>query len=136
VDEVRAVIHDSNNTTAYLTFSTQIGPKVDQFRIWGPKNSIFLDNTHRMIVKLEASGLKSFLRYFFGPSIMAKEYFRNTWQNIFKFIKSDFHETYGMKTLIEKFYNSVKKNTPPPIPYKEIIRTARIMDAIFEQIKR
>jgi len=39
-----------------------------------------------------------------------------------------------MKELIERFYNSVRGGSPPPIPYREIILTARIMDEIFVQI--
>ncbi len=39
-----------------------------------------------------------------------------------------------MKELIERFYNSIGSGSPPPIPYREIILTARIMDEIFIQI--
>lgn len=39
-----------------------------------------------------------------------------------------------MKEFIERFYNSVGSDSPPPIPYREIILTARIMDEIFVQI--
>ena len=39
-----------------------------------------------------------------------------------------------MKELIERFYDSIRSNGPPPIPYREIILTARIMDEIFAQI--
>ena len=39
-----------------------------------------------------------------------------------------------MKELIERFYNSIRTNGLPPIPYREIILTARIMDEIFAQI--
>jgi len=39
-----------------------------------------------------------------------------------------------MKELIERFYNSIREGTPLPIPYREIILTARIMDEIFAQI--
>ena len=39
-----------------------------------------------------------------------------------------------MKELIERFYNSIRSGSPPPIPYREIILTARIMDEIFVQI--
>ena len=39
-----------------------------------------------------------------------------------------------MKELIERFYNSIRKGNPLPIPYREIILTARIMDEIFAQI--
>jgi len=36
--------------------------------------------------------------------------------------------------LIESFYRSITQGTPVPIPYREILLTARIMDAIFEQL--
>ena len=39
-----------------------------------------------------------------------------------------------MKELIERFYKSVAGQESPPIPYREIILTARIMDQIFAQI--
>ena len=39
-----------------------------------------------------------------------------------------------MKELIERFYNSVRLEKPVPIPYREIILTAQIMDEIFAQI--
>jgi hypothetical protein len=40
----------------------------------------------------------------------------------------------GMKFLIESFYRSVEQDGPVPIPYREILLTARIMDAIFAQV--
>ena len=39
-----------------------------------------------------------------------------------------------MKELIERFYNSIRLRGEPPIPYREIILTARIMDEIFAQV--
>ena len=39
-----------------------------------------------------------------------------------------------MKELIERFYKSIAEQDSPPIPYREIILTARIMDEIFAQI--
>jgi hypothetical protein len=39
-----------------------------------------------------------------------------------------------MKELIERFYNSIRLGDPSPIPYREILLTARIMDEIFAQI--
>lgn len=39
-----------------------------------------------------------------------------------------------MKELIERFYDSIRTGRQPPIPYREIILTARIMDEIFAQI--
>jgi len=40
-----------------------------------------------------------------------------------------------MKYLIESFYQAIVNNSPVPIPYREIVLTAKIMDAIFLQLK-
>ena len=42
----------------------------------------------------------------------------------------------GLKYLIEAFYRSIAQGVPLPIPYREIVLTARIMDEIFEQTRR
>jgi hypothetical protein len=39
-----------------------------------------------------------------------------------------------MKELIERFYNSIRTGAPVPIPYREIILTARLMDEVFAQV--
>jgi hypothetical protein len=36
--------------------------------------------------------------------------------------------------LIENFYRSVAQDLPPPISYREILLTAKIMDEIFIQL--
>ena len=40
----------------------------------------------------------------------------------------------GMKFLIESFYRSILDGTPEPIPHREILLTARIMEAIFKSL--
>lgn len=41
----------------------------------------------------------------------------------------------GVKELIQRFHESITRGTPPPIPYREILLTARIMDSSFAQIR-
>ena len=40
-----------------------------------------------------------------------------------------------MKYLIESFYRSIREDSPVPIPYREILLTSRIMEAIFNQLE-
>jgi hypothetical protein len=40
-----------------------------------------------------------------------------------------------MKYLIEEFYRAIVDGAPDPIPYSEILRTAKIMDIIFSQLE-
>jgi hypothetical protein len=39
-----------------------------------------------------------------------------------------------MKYLIEAFYKSIIEGEPLPIPYREILLTARMMDSIFVRL--
>ena len=43
------------------------------------------------------------------------------------------HQDFGMKELIQRFYQGRSGGGAPPIPYREILLTARIMDSIFAQ---
>jgi len=137
VDEVRVIIRAKDNTTAYFTFSTQIKPVPHQFRIYGPKNSLIVDEDHQMLMKLENRDYKSFLRYFIPPFDFARQNIGNIGFNFKKFLIKDFHlpNDAGLKKLIELFYRSISCNSPLPISYKEILTTSKIMDTIFEQVK-
>ncbi len=135
-DELRAIIKDSAGVTAYFTFSTQIRPALHQFRIYGSKNGIIVDHDQQTLVRLGGIRRKSYLEKFVSPMVLAKEYASNVKYNAMQFAKRDFHMKAGMKYLIENFYKSISEDAPLPIPYREILLTARIMDDIFSQIDR
>ena len=65
---------------------------------------------------------------------MAGQYFANLKTNLRNFLTNDFHMKSGMKYLIESFYRSILEDGPVPIPHREILLTARIMDDIFVQL--
>ena len=136
IDEVRVIIRDENNTTAYFTFSSQIKPVPHQLRLYGPKNSIIVDDDHQIVIKIDDKEYKSYLRYFIPPFQYAKQYITNFKTNFKKFLKRDFHlpNDAALKTLIESFYHAVEGKTPLPLTYQEILLTSRIMDGIFTQI--
>ncbi len=134
VDELRVIISEEERATAYFTFSSQIRPLLHQFRIYGPKNGLILDQDQETLIKLRGDRFKSYAEKFLPPLIFAKQYLGNAKTNIRTFLKNDFHMKSGMKCLIESFYSSVVEDTAPPIPYREILLTARIMDTIFAQL--
>ena len=134
LDEVRVLIRDQNSTTAYFCFSTQLKPGLNTLRICGPRNSIFVDHVSGSLVRNEGRSCKSYLTYFVPPLRSAREHFRNARRNVTNFLRRKLYQDSGMKELIEQFYQSIRGVTPPPIPYREILLTARIMDEIFSQI--
>jgi predicted dehydrogenase len=135
IDELRVMIEDLQSTTAYFTFSSQMRPALHQFRLYGPKNSLILDDDNQTLIPLKGKKYKSYLDQFIPPLTYSRHYLANSTRNIGKFINRDFHMNSGMRFLIESFYRSITADEPLPISYREILLTAEIMDEIFTQVQ-
>jgi predicted dehydrogenase len=135
VDELRVTMWEESGTTAYFTFSSQMRPVVNQFRVYGPRNGLVLDQENETLVLLRGTKYKSYAEHFVSPLVLAKQYVGNTARNACKFLHNDFHMRSGMRCLIEAFYQSIRDGGPPPIPHSEILRTSRILDEIFRQLE-
>jgi predicted dehydrogenase len=136
IDELRVILSEQERVTAYFTFSSQIRPALHQFRIYGAKNGLIVDQDSETLIKMRGNRFPSYLEKFAPSAIFAKQYLSNLSTNVRMFLARDFHMKSGMKFLIESFYRSILEDTPVPIPYREIILTARIMDIIFAQLHR
>jgi predicted dehydrogenase len=134
IDELRVIVAEEERATAYFTFSSQMRPSIHQFRVYGTKNGLFLDQDQETLIKLRGKKFPSYLETFIPHVMFAEQHVGNLMRNVRTFLAGDFHMMSGMKYLIEAFYRSIVHRTPLPIPYREILLTARIMDAIFEQL--
>lgn len=134
IDELRVIIAEEERTTAYFTFSSQMRPTLHEFRIYGAKNGLVLDQDQETLIRLPGARLKSYVEHFVRPVTLARQYLGNLGTNVRLFLGRDFHQKAGMKYLMESFYRSIVEGTPLPISYREILLTARIMDAIFVQL--
>lgn len=133
LDELRVMIRDGSGTTAFFCFSTQI-KGLNQLRVCGPANSMIADIINGSLIRMRNRSHKSYLTYFIPPLWNAMEHFRNAIRNVTNFLRQRLYQDFGMKELIERFYNSIRLGSPVPIPHRETILTARIMDEIFAQI--
>jgi predicted dehydrogenase len=136
IDELRVIIGEASGTTAYFTFSSQMRPSLHQFRVYGAKNGLILDQDEEVLLRLRGARHKSYLAKFIPPVTMTKQQLGNAGGNLRRFLANDFHMKSGMKHLIEAFYRSIVEGSPVPIAYREIVLTARIMDEIFGQLNR
>jgi predicted dehydrogenase len=134
IDELRVIISDEHGVTAYFTFSSQMRPSLHQFRIFGPKNGLLVDQDQEVLLKLRGARFKSYAENFLPPLIYASQFLGNAVTNARTFLARDFHVRSGMKFLIESFYRAIVEGLPIPLPYREILQTARIMDEIFRQL--
>ena len=76
-DEVRVIISDEKQTTAYFTFSSQMRPALHQFRIHGTKNGLVLDQDQETLVLLRGTRYKSYLEKIAPSANFAKQFFGN-----------------------------------------------------------
>jgi hypothetical protein len=134
LDELRVLIRDKSGMTAFFCFSTQIKPALNELRIFGRANSIVVDHVSGSLIRRKSGSYKSYLTYLVPPLQNACEHLGNAGTNIINFLRRRLYQDFGMKELIERFYNSIRSRSAPPVPYREIILTARIMDEIFAQI--
>lgn len=134
IDELRVILSEDQRTTAYFTFSTQMRPAIHEFRIFGSENGLLLDQDHDIVLKLRGKKYKSYADKFVPSFDFARQHLGNLFANSKLFLTNRFHMDAGMGHLIESFHHSIRKDAPPPIPYREILLTARIMDDIFEQL--
>jgi len=134
IDELRVILSEEDSVSAYFTFSSQMRPSLHQFRMYGSKNGLVLDHDQETLIKLRGSRYVSYAEKFVPPVASAGQYFGNLYTNAKSFLANDFHMKSGMKYLIENFYRSISEDLPPPISYREILLTAKIMEEIFIQL--
>jgi predicted dehydrogenase len=134
IDELRVILCEQRRVTAYFTFSSQMRPPLHEFRIYGDKNGLLLDQDQETLVRLRGKRLPSYAEKFIPPIGISRQHLGNVLTNLRTFLRSDFHMKSGMKYLIESFYRAILEGTPDPIPHSEIILTARVMDSIFAQL--
>lgn len=134
-DELRVLMRDRHDTTAIFCFSTQIKPGMNRLRVCGPANSITVDLASGSMLRHIGGSHKSYLTFVMPELNEAREQLRNLGRNTMAILRRRLYQDAGMKELIERFYRSITIGGSPPIPYREILLTARLMDAIFNQIR-
>ncbi len=134
IDELRVILSEDERTTAYFTFSTQMRPAIHEFRIFGSKNGLMLDQDHDIVLRLRGNKYKSYMDKFVPSVDFAKQHLGNLFTNAKLFLTNQFHMDAGMGHLIQSFHDAIRNDSPVPIPYREILLTATIMDEIFAQL--
>ena len=135
IDELRVIVLDgTSNTTAYLTFSSQINPIQHQLRLYGLKNSLILDYATETLMQIRKTNYKSYLNHIVPPFLYGKQFLAQSAGNLKRFVARTLNFESGRRRLIESFYNSIRDWTAEPISYKQILLTSWIMDEIFRQL--
>lgn len=132
-DELRVMIQ-GKSTSAYATFSSHIKPTAHFMRLYGTKNIAHADFVARTLTLEQEPTLPSAIGRLLPAFNMGKQYRREGWKNVGRFIRSDFHFFSGMHHLISGFYDSILHDAPLPISHRDIRRIGWMMDEIFRQL--
>lgn len=89
---------------------------------------------HDILIKLRGRKFKSYADKFIPPALFAKQCLGNLATYVKLLLARDFHVDSGTRHLIEPFYRSIHEGASVLIPYRKILLTARIMDAILDQL--
>jgi predicted dehydrogenase len=134
-DELRVLVRDRKGTTATFCFSTQIKPGINQLRLCGPVNSVTVDFNSGSVIAQRGRSFKSYLTFLAPPLLAAREHLASGWRNLVGIVRQDIYQDSGMTELIDRFHAAVRADGPPPIPYREVLLTARIMDEVFARMR-
>ena len=133
LDELRVMLQGVH-VTAYATFSAHARPVGHSLRVYGTRNSAYVDFVARTLVLEREQTFPSALGRLVPPFLVAKDYLRQGLKNVNSFSHARFHYFDGMRRLLSEFYLSIERDSPPPIAYSEILRVSSMMERIFEQV--
>lgn len=128
--ELRAHLR-GESVTGSVTFLTGIQPCQRVTRVYGSAGELEVDFDSQVIRIRRAKSLPGAFAKLHLPFCQWKEATGNLWRNMMRFVRSDIHYFAGMNELFRQFYQSIQKQTPPPIAPEEIVRVTQIMDHIF-----
>lgn len=125
-----------HNVTGTLTFTTSIAAQRIT-RVYGTKGALEIDLDAQSVVRIAPSALPGAFGKLEAPWSRRREAGRVLRGNIWRFLRSDIHYFAGMRTLFEKFQDTVRTSGSAwPIPAEEMVRVTRVMDEIFAACKR
>jgi predicted dehydrogenase len=132
-DELRVVVL-GGPVSVYGTFSSHIKPTGHFARVYGTKNTLHVDYVTRTVTLDADTRLPSAIGRLVPAFAQGIQYLREGGKNLGRFARNDFHYFSGMNRLFTMFYESITGDGPPPIPYRDILRIAAMMDEIFRQV--
>lgn len=134
-DELRVILAGSR-VTGYATFSSHIRPAGQVVRVYGTRNTLEVDYVARTVTLEPAVTLPSAVGRLVPPFRQAGSLLAEGAGNVWRFAKNDFQFFAGLREQLDRFYDCIERDGPPPYPYRDIARVSELLDEIFRQVAR
>lgn len=133
LDELRVLIGDAH-CTANLTFTCNISPMIQYVKYYGERRSAGVDYINRIVLQEIRSSLPGAFGRNASVFKMSKFLFSQAFRNTRAFLNGSEPFFISLNNIFRAFYRSITENAAVPVPYEEILRSGRLMDAIFKQL--
>jgi hypothetical protein len=133
MDELRFSIK-GDQISAHGSFSANSRPVGHVLKVYGTRNTVQVDYANRTVTLDPIQKVPSALGRLLPSFNQSWQYFRQASKNLVLFGKCSFNYFAGMGNLIKLFYDSILSDGPVPISYSDILRVARFMDRIHDQV--
>lgn len=133
LDELRVALR-GERVSAHCTFSSHVRPVAQFVRYYGTRSIIHVDLAARTVTVDRGATLPSAIGRLGAGFAQARFQAGAALRNARRFAASEFDYFAGLRNLIRAFYRSILDDTAPPIPTRDMLRIAWIMDEIFDQV--
>ncbi|MGH9374121.1 MAG: Gfo/Idh/MocA family protein, partial [Vicinamibacterales bacterium] len=133
-DELRLMLFDAG-PSAFATFTSHAQPVAHFLKVYGTKNTAYLDfetGTITLTSTVALPGALGRLGRTFGQGF---QYLGQGTKNVIGFARSEYHVLAGLNFLIRAFYDSIREDGPVPIPYRDMLKVAAMTEAVLAQLR-
>lgn len=133
LDELRVFLR-GGGVSAYGSLCSHARPVANTLKVYGTKATMEVDFNNRTVVTAASQQYPGALGRLIPPVQMASRYAAEAKKNLGLFRRNEFHFFAGMSKLLELFYDGIRRESAPPIPYSEILRVVDVMDRVIAQV--
>lgn len=134
-DELRFMLQGSNGVTASGLVSSHARPVAHTLKVYGSHDTVELDYACRTLVRSARQTQPSSLGRLFPPWVQAARLGADAVRNLGAFGRYESHYFHCMRVLLEQFYAAIEDNGADPIAHAEILRVAKMIDAIVAALE-
>jgi predicted dehydrogenase len=133
LDELRVTL-TTPTASAFAWFSSHAKPTGQFTRVYGTRDTAQVLRELSTLTVSSPPRLPSAIGRLTPAFEQGIQFLREGVTNVSRFARSEFQYFAGMRLLIDLFYDSILKDGPPPIPYRDILLTSAWMDEIWRQV--
>jgi predicted dehydrogenase len=131
LEELRVLI-PSGAGLGEVSFSLCSAPEVNRIEVLGTRGRVTADWQTMTVLTYRESGPSSALTRFTGNFLAALDLIRSGTGTLLCIATGKVKRHQGLRTIIERFYQSLRDGLPPPVSPEEGVLNVRLMDQIKE----